>query len=149
MQIIDTLQISEDLKKAGCDSKLAKQIAQQINYATQEVIHKQTELIKEHKAESATKDDIELTKLSLQKDIDETKLSLQKDIDETKLTLQKEIEETKLTLRKEIEETKLTFQKEIEQVKTELLKWMISLFTGQTAIIIGAFFAIVKIGFRN
>ena len=64
----------------------------------------------------ATKDDIELTKLTLQKEIEEVR----REIKEVKLTLQKEIEEVKLTLQKEIEEVKGTLQKEIEEVRREI-----------------------------
>ena len=71
---------------------------------------------------TATKGDVEITKLALQKEIEEVKLTLQKEIEKVKLTLQKEIEEVKLTLQKEIKEVKLTLQKEIKEVELRLTK---------------------------
>ncbi len=91
----------------------------------------------------ATKGDLEVTKLALQKEIEEVRLTLQKEIEEVRLILQKEIEQvrgeveqTRLSLQKEIEGVRLSLQKEIEQVKSSLIKWVAGLLVIQTGVIV-------------
>lgn len=66
---IDTLQISEDLKKAGADSKIAKELAHQFKLIREDIISKE-----EAEEKLATKIDIENIKLKIEK----TKSSLLK-----------------------------------------------------------------------
>ena len=87
----------------------------------------------------ATKGDLEVTKLALQKEIEEVRLTLQKEIEEVRLTLQKEIEE----VRKEIEKVRLGLQKEIEEVRrrieevrADLIKWVAALLIIQGGVIV-------------
>jgi len=56
------------------------------------------------------------------------------DLEVTKLALQKQIEEVRLTLQKEIEEVR----KEVEAVKASLVKWVAGLMVAQTGILISA-----------
>ena len=71
----------------------------------------------------ATKDDIEITKLALQKEIEEVR----REIEEVKGILQKEIEEIKGTLRREIEEVKLRLTQEIHRSNLKMIWMMIGL----------------------
>ena len=69
-------------------------VAEKITEQAAEIIMEQFWLLQQNVQETqgnhATKDDVEISKLSLQKEIEEVKLTLQKEIDEVKLTLQKE-----------------------------------------------------------
>ncbi len=89
--------------------------------------------------EAATKGDLEITKLALQREIEQVRLSLQKEIEQVRLSLQKEIEQ----VRGEIERVRLSLQKEIEQVRQEIeqtkagiIKWVAGLLVVQTGVII-------------
>jgi len=125
--MIDTLKYSEKFKKAGFDSNQAKMLAHSFAETVEQVITKNNE------NELAIKNNSK----KLDKDLLEIKLKL-KDID-------LKIEQTKGGLSKEMEKIKGNLSKEIEQTKSNLLKWMISMFTGQAAIIIAAFFTITKL----
>ena len=65
----------------------------------------------------ATKGDLELTKLALQKEIEEVR---------------KEIEE----VRGEVEKVRLLLEKRIEEVKASIVKWVVGLLVVQTGVIV-------------
>ena len=65
----------------------------------------------------ATKGDLELTKLALQKEIEEVR---------------KEIEE----VRGEVEKVRLSLEKRIEEVKASVVKWVVGLLVLQTGVIV-------------
>ena len=54
------------------------------------------------------------------------------DLEVTKLALQKEIEE----VRKELKEVELRLQREIERVKASVIKWVVGLLLVQTGVIV-------------
>jgi len=54
------------------------------------------------------------------------------DLEVTKLALQKEIEE----LKKELKEVELRLQREIERVKASIIKWVVGLLLVQTGVIV-------------
>ena len=54
------------------------------------------------------------------------------DLEVTKLALQKEIEE----VRKELKEVELRLQREIERVKASVIKWVVGLLLVQTGVIL-------------
>ena len=58
------------------------------------------------------------------------------DLDVVKLALQKEIEQVRLSLQKEIEQVRLSLQKEIESAKASTIKWVIALLVLQTGVIV-------------
>ncbi len=76
----------------------------------------------------ATKGDLEVTKLALQKEIEQVRLSLQKEIEQVR----KEIEQ----VRGEVEQVRLSLEKEIEQVKASVIKWVAGLLVVQTGVIV-------------
>jgi hypothetical protein len=80
----------------------------------------------------ATKDDLEITRLTLQKEIEEVR----KQTEEVRLTLQKQIEEVRLTLQKEISEVYLSLGKEIEVVRSSIIKWVAGLVVVQTGVLV-------------
>jgi uncharacterized small protein (DUF1192 family) len=91
----------------------------------------------------ATKHDIAL----LQRDIaaidakvEATKASLQKEIETAKASLQKEIETTKAELKRDI----AAIDARIEATKADTIKWTAGMFAAQTALILGALFAIMR-----
>ncbi len=65
----------------------------------------------------ATKGDLEVTKLALQKEIEQVR---------------KEIEQ----VRGEVERVRLSLEKEIEQVKASVIKWVAGLLVVQTGVIV-------------
>ena len=65
----------------------------------------------------ATKGDLEVTKLALQKEIEEVR---------------KEIEE----VRGEVEKVRLSLEKRIEEVKASVVKWVVGLLVLQTGVIV-------------
>ena len=65
----------------------------------------------------ATKGDLEVTKLALQKEIEEVR---------------KEIEE----VRGEVEKVRLLLEKRIEEVKASIVKWVVGLLVVQTGVIV-------------
>ena len=65
----------------------------------------------------ATKGDLEVTKLALQKEIEEVR---------------KEIEE----VRGEVEKVRLLLEKRIEEVKASVVKWVVGLLVVQTGVIV-------------
>lgn len=67
--------------------------------------------------EPATKGDLEITKLALQKEIEQVR---------------REVEQVRLSLQKEIEQVR----REIEQVKASIIKWVAGLLVVQTGVII-------------
>ena len=67
-----------------------------------EVIQVLEEAFQSKDKSTATKGDLEIVKLTLQKEIEEVRLTLQKEIEEVRLTLQKEIKEVELRILKEI-----------------------------------------------
>lgn len=69
-------------------------------------------------------------------DLEVVKLSLQKELEEVRLSLQKEIEQVRLSLQKEIERVRLSLQKEIERAKAGTVKWVIGLLVLQTGVIV-------------
>ena len=80
----------------------------------------------------ATRGDLDVVKLALQKEIEQVRLSLQKEIEQVRLSLQKEIEQVRLSLQKEIERVR----KEIESAKASTIKWVIGLLVLQTGVIV-------------
>ena len=95
-------------------------VAEKITEQAAEIIMEQFWLLQQKVQETqgnhATKDDVEISKLTLQKEIEEVKLTLQKEIDEVR----SEVRQVELKLQKEIEQVKLTLQKEIEEVRSEV-----------------------------
>ena len=65
-------------------------------------------------------------------DLDVVKLALQKEIEQVRLSLQKEIEQVRLSLQKEIK----WVRKEIESAKASTIKWVIGLLVLQTGVIV-------------
>ena len=65
-------------------------------------------------------------------DLDVVKLALQKEIEQARLSLQKEIEQVRLSLQKEIK----WVRKEIESAKASTIKWVIGLLVLQTGVIV-------------
>ncbi len=87
----------------------------------------------------ATKGDLEVTKLALQKEIEQVRLSLQKEIEQVRKEIEQvrgEVTQVKLSLQKEIEQVRLSLQKEIEQVKASIIKWVAGLLVVQTGVIV-------------
>ena len=78
--------------------------------------------------ELATKGDIEVTKLTLQKEIEQVRLSLQKEIEQVR----GEVEQVRLSLQKEIEQVR----REVEQVRASIIKWVAGLLVAQTGVIV-------------
>ncbi|MGY4706878.1 DUF1640 domain-containing protein [Candidatus Bipolaricaulota sp. J31] len=78
--------------------------------------------------ELATKGDLEVTKLTLQKEIEQVR----GEIEQVRLTLQKEIEQVRLSLQKEIEQVR----REVEQVRASIIKWVAGLLVAQTGVIV-------------
>ena len=107
----------------------------------------------------ATKQDVSETELRLTKEIENTR----KDIKEVELKLTQEIENTrkeikeldaKLTreikevdakLTREIKELEVRLTDKITTTKTDLIKWVIGLFTLQTGLLVGAVFTMFKL----
>lgn len=121
---IDTLQISEDLKKAGLDSKLAKEFANQFKLIRKDIITKE-----EISNQLATKSDIENVKL----EIENVKL----DIEHVKSN----IENVKL----EIEKLKAETSEKIEKLRAETAKSFQNQTMWLSGIIITGFIAIVSL----
>jgi hypothetical protein len=69
----------------------------------------------------ATKGDLEVTKLALQKEIEQVRLTLQKEIEQVRLSLQKEMEQVR---------------REIEGVRASVVKWVAGLLVVQTGVIV-------------
>ena len=142
------------------------------NYATKEefrAIQSRQEHIEESQNSHATKHDVEMVKLELQKEIENSKLELQKEIENSKLELQKEINNNKLELQKEINDNKLeiqnskleiqnnklelqkdievnrlSLQKEIIESSKKTIRWMVGTMLVHTALIIGVISALTK-----
>jgi len=72
----------------------------------------------------ATKGDLEVTKLALQKEIEEVRKEIEK--------VRKEIEE----VRGEVEKVRLSLEKRIEEVKASVVKWVVGLLVLQTGVIV-------------
>ena len=106
------------------------------NYATKEefrAIQSRQEHIEESQNSHATKHDVDMVKLELQKEIEKNRLELQKDIENNKLEFQRDIEVTRLSLQKEI----------IESSK-RTIRWMVGTMLVHTALITGIIFALIK-----
>jgi len=58
------------------------------------------------------------------------------DLEINRLTLQKEIEQVRLSLQKEIEQVRLSLQKEIEQIRASVIRWIAGLLVVQTGVIV-------------
>ena len=69
----------------------------------------------------ATKGDLELAKLALQKEIEQVRLSLQKEIEQ---------------VRGEIGQVRLSLEKRIEEVGSSIIKWIVGLLVLQTGVIV-------------
>jgi len=69
----------------------------------------------------ATRGDLEVTKLALQKQIEEVR---------------GEVEQVRLSLQKEIEQVRLSLQKEIEEVKASVVRWVAGLLVVQTGVLV-------------
>ena len=69
----------------------------------------------------ATKGDLELAKLALQKEIEQVRLSLQKEIEQ---------------VRGEVEQVRLSLEKRIEEVKASVVKWAVGFLVLQTGVIV-------------
>ena len=95
------------------------------NYATKEefrAVQSRQEHIEESQNSHATKHDVDMVKLELQKEIEKNRMEFQRDIEVTRLSLQKEI----------IESSKRT------------IRWMVSPMLVHTALITGIIFALIK-----
>ena len=69
----------------------------------------------------ATKGDLELAKLALQKEIEQVR---------------GEVEQVRLSLQKEIEQVRLSLEKRIEEVRSSIIKWVVGLLVLQTGVIV-------------
>ncbi|HDI11271.1 MAG TPA: hypothetical protein ENF77_02975 [Candidatus Acetothermia bacterium] len=58
------------------------------------------------------------------------------DLELAKLALQKEIEQVRLSLQKEIEQVRLSLERRIEEVKASVVKWVVGLLVLQTGVIV-------------
>ena len=76
----------------------------------------------------ATKGDLEVTKLALQKEIEQVRKEIEQ--------VRGEVAGVKLSLQKEIEQVRLSLQKEIAEVKASIIKWVIGLVVVQTGVIV-------------
>ncbi|MBF0182440.1 MAG: DUF1640 domain-containing protein [Magnetococcales bacterium] len=90
---------------------------------------------------------IETTKAELKRDIETVKAELQRDIKE----LDVKIEAAKAELKRDIEIVKADLQRDIanvdakiEAAKADTIKWTAGMFAAQTALIIGAMFAVMR-----
>ena len=107
-------------------------VAEKITEQAAEIIMEQFWLLQQKFQETqgnhATKDDVEISKLTLQKEIEEVKLTLQKEIEEVRsdvkqveLKLQKEIEE----VRSEVRQVELRLRKEIATSTNKTIRWFV------------------------
>jgi len=76
----------------------------------------------------ATKGDLEVTKLALQKEIEEVRKEIEQ--------VRGEVEQMRLSLQKEIEQVRLSLEKRIEEVKASVVKWVVGLLVLQTGVIV-------------
>ena len=76
----------------------------------------------------ATKGDLEVTKLALQKEIEEVRKEIEQ--------VRGEVEQMRLSLQKEIEQVRLSLEKRIEEVKASIVKWVVGLLVVQTGVIV-------------
>ncbi|MBF0161422.1 MAG: DUF1640 domain-containing protein [Magnetococcales bacterium] len=81
---------------------------------------------------------------SLKRDIEATKAELKRDIETTKAELKRDIETTKAELKRDIETTKAELQKDIALARVTTIQWTAGMFAAQTALIIGAMFAVMR-----
>ena len=88
----------------------------------------------------ATRDDLEITKLELQKEIKELDIKLTKEIKDSELRLTKEIKE----LDREIKNLDIKFTKEIELTKSTLLKWSFGFWISQMMALLGIGFFVFR-----
>ncbi|MBF0179630.1 MAG: DUF1640 domain-containing protein [Magnetococcales bacterium] len=83
---------------------------------------------------------IETTKADLQRDIETTKAELKRDIKELNAKTEAAIETTKAELKRDI----ANVDAKIEAAKADTIKWTAGMFAAQTALIIGAMFAMMR-----
>ena len=102
------------------------------NYATKEdfrAVQSRQEHIEESQDSHATKHDVDMVKLELQKDIEVNRL---------------EIQNIKLELQKDIEVNRLGLQKEIIESSKKTIRWTVGTMLVHTALIIGVITALIK-----
>jgi len=63
-------------------------------------------------------------------------VTTKEDLEVTKLALQKEIEEVRLSLQKEIKEVEANLRERIEKVRADLIKWVAALLIIQGGVIV-------------
>ena len=117
------------------------------NYATKEdfrAVQSRQEHIEESQNSHATKHDVDMVKLELQKEIEKNRLEFQKEIEKNRLELQKDIENNKLEFQRDIEVTRLSLQKEIIESSKRTIRWMVGTMLVHTALITGIIFALIK-----
>jgi len=89
----------------------------------------------------ATKGDLEVTKLALQKEIEEVRREIEevrREIEEVRREIEevrREIEE----VRGEVREVELRLQAEIERIRSSIIKWVVGLLLVQTGVIVSLF----------
>ena len=89
----------------------------------------------------ATKQDISETELKLTKEIKELDVKSSKEREQIRLDLTKEIEKVRL----EIKELDVKLTNKISETKTDLIRWVVGVFTLQTGLLIGAIFTMFKL----
>ena len=112
----DTLKMVQELCAAGTPRELAEK---QIEIWTRMLVSF-AQYSSDQFSLLASKDDLAITKLELQKEIQEVKLELQ---------------QVKLGLQKEIQQVKLELQKEIVMAQRSTILWIAGIIIAQTAII--------------
>ena len=89
----------------------------------------------------ATKQDISETELKLIKEIKELDVKSSEEREKIRLNLTKEIEKVRL----EIKELDIKLTNKISATKTDLIRWVVGVFTLQTGLLIGAIFSMFKL----
>ncbi|MHB1670375.1 MAG: CCDC90 family protein [Thiomonas sp.] len=125
--MIDTLFVSTRLKQSGMPPEQADAVALVIDEALA--------------AAAATKQDLDVVSANPRKEIRSCAATLREESAPVKTDLQKALAQFEIDLQKEISQIRTEMQKE----KTSLIKWMVGLAFGQTAIILSVL-ALMRFG---
>ncbi|WP_440998045.1 coiled-coil domain-containing protein [Arhodomonas sp. SL1] len=87
--------------------------------------------------------EIEQVRADLKVEIEQVRADLSKEIEQVRGDLSKEIEQVRADLSKEIEQVRAELKVDIEQVRSDVLRWVVTLLAGQTAVILAALYAMV------
>ena len=139
----DVLGFIDKLIKVGVERKVAEVQAKELEHLQSqniELISNLTTTLQEQKIEI---DSLKTKEPATKKDLEVTKLELQKEIKTVELTLQKEIE----IVRKEIKTVELNLQKEIEILRKDTLKFVVWTGVGVVFTLGGALGSMLAKGF--